>query len=49
VWRADEYKPTLRGLERILADAGLDAEDIRRGATVASGSTAGTGQNRNRR
>ncbi|PSS37469.1 hypothetical protein PHLCEN_2v676 [Hermanssonia centrifuga] len=41
------YKPILGEVEKILAEAGLDEEEMRKGA--ATGSTGATGQNRNRR
>ncbi|KZT33385.1 hypothetical protein SISSUDRAFT_1072364 [Sistotremastrum suecicum HHB10207 ss-3] len=52
-----EYKPTLEGIERILREAGLDDEDIKRGAGVGAsigpGGTVGGGlggtTSRNRR
>ncbi|KAL4247565.1 Kelch domain-containing protein [Abortiporus biennis] len=43
--RYDEYKPILKEVERILAESGLDEEEMRRGATGPSSS----GQSRNRR
>lgn len=46
----DEYKPTLKNLERILAEAGLDEEEMKRGAAAAgAGGGGGSGQSRNRR
>jgi len=44
---AGAYKPILDEVEKILAEAGLDEEEMRRGA--AGGSAGGTGQSRNRR
>jgi hypothetical protein len=44
---AGEYKPILEEVERILADAGLDEEDIKRSAAI--GGSAGVGLSRNRR
>jgi hypothetical protein len=43
-----QYKPILREVEKILAEAGLDEEDIKRGAAAGPGS-GDTGQSRNRR
>ncbi|KAI0783728.1 hypothetical protein C8Q75DRAFT_781691 [Abortiporus biennis] len=43
--RYDEYKPILKEVECILAESGLDEEEMRRGATGPSSS----GQSRNRR
>jgi hypothetical protein len=45
---AAEYKPILEEVEKILAEAGLDEEEMRRGAAGA-GSEPGLGQSRNRR
>ncbi|KAF7791713.1 hypothetical protein EIP86_002737 [Pleurotus ostreatoroseus] len=45
--RYDEYKPILEEVEKILAEAGLDEEEMRRGA--AAGPRAAEGQSRNRR
>ena len=42
-----EYKPILEEVERILAEAGLDEEEMRKGA--AAGPTNQAGQSRNRR
>ena len=42
-----EYKPILEEVEKILAEAGLDEDEMRAGATHASGS--GTVTSRNRR
>jgi hypothetical protein len=44
---AAEYKPILEEVEKILAEAGLDEEDMKKAA--AGGSGAGSGQSRNRR
>ena len=44
---ADEYKPILEEVEKILAEAGLDEEEMKRGA--AAGPRAAGGQSRNRR
>jgi hypothetical protein len=44
--RYQEYLPALRENEKILADAGLDEEDIKRGAGAGPGTQ---GQSRNRR
>ncbi|CCM00631.1 uncharacterized protein FIBRA_02668 [Fibroporia radiculosa] len=41
------YKPILEEVERILAEAGLDEEEMRKGAAV--GPAGSTGQSRNRR
>ncbi|PBK88007.1 galactose oxidase [Armillaria gallica] len=45
--RYAEYKPILKEVEKILAEAGLDEEEMRKGA--AAGPGAGGGQSRNRR
>ncbi|KAI5118743.1 hypothetical protein M0805_008143 [Coniferiporia weirii] len=42
------YKPVLEEVEKILAEAGLDEDEIRRGA-AAGGGAKGQGENRNRR
>jgi len=42
-----EYKPILEEVEKILAEAGLDEEEMRRAA--AGGSGTDIGQSRNRR
>ena len=42
-----EYKPLLKEVEQILAEAGLDEEEMRKGA--AAGPTGASGQSRNRR
>ena len=42
-----EYKPILEEVERILAEAGLDEEEMRKGA--AAGPHNPSGQSRNRR
>ncbi len=44
---AAEYKPILKEVEKILTEAGLDEEEMRKGA--AAGPGAGGGQSRNRR
>jgi hypothetical protein len=45
---AAEYKPILEEVEKILAEAGLDEEEMKMGA--AGGNVgAGSGQSRNRR
>jgi Domain of unknown function (DUF4110) len=41
------YKPVLEEVERILAEAGLDEEEIKRASAV--GQVGAAGQNRNRR
>ena len=41
------YKPILEEVERILAEAGLDEEEMRRAS--AAGQVGAAGQNRNRR
>lgn len=41
------YKPILEEIERILAEAGLDEEEMRRAS--AAGQVGAAGQNRNRR
>lgn len=43
----DAYKPILEEVEKILAEAGLDEEEIKRGAVI--GQQGATGQSRNRR
>ena len=43
---AAEYKPILEEVEKILAEAGLDEEEMKRGA---AGGGTDSGQNRNRR
>ncbi|TFK85227.1 galactose oxidase [Polyporus arcularius HHB13444] len=45
--RYAEYKPILEEVERILAEAGLDEEEMRKGA--AAGPQGSSGQSRNRR
>ncbi|KAI0948095.1 hypothetical protein AcW1_009694 [Taiwanofungus camphoratus] len=45
--RYGTYKPVLKEVERILAEAGLDEEEMRQGA--ASGPGGSSGQSRNRR
>ncbi len=45
--RLAEYKPILEEVERILAEAGLDEEEMRKGA--AAGLQGASGQSRNRR
>ncbi|KAG7097966.1 hypothetical protein E1B28_005276 [Marasmius oreades] len=48
--RYAEYKPVLKEVEKILADAGLDEEEMRRSAAAGAGSgSAASGQSRNRR
>ena len=42
-----EYKPILEEVERILAEAGLDEEEMRKGAAAGPHNTSG--QSRNRR
>lgn len=42
-----EYKPILQEVEKMLSEAGLDEEEIRRSA--AGGADAGSGKSRNRR
>ncbi|KAK7038834.1 Kelch repeat-containing protein 3 [Paramarasmius palmivorus] len=46
--RYEEYKPLLKEVEKILAEAGLDEEEMRRSAQ-AGGMGGQQGQNRNRR
>ncbi|KAJ3560414.1 hypothetical protein NP233_g10854 [Leucocoprinus birnbaumii] len=46
--RYAEYKPILEEVEKILAEAGLDEEEMRRGAALGGGPSA-SGQSRNRR
>ncbi|KAJ3809565.1 hypothetical protein F5876DRAFT_43628 [Lentinula aff. lateritia] len=45
--RYREYKPILQEVEKMLSEAGLDEEEIRRSA--AGGADAGSGKSRNRR
>lgn len=45
--RYGTYKPILEEVERILAEAGLDEEEMRRAS--AAGQVGAAGQNRNRR
>lgn len=45
--RYESYKPILKEVERILAEAGLDEEEMRKGAAAGPGGSAG--QSRNRR
>ncbi|KAH8103145.1 galactose oxidase [Cristinia sonorae] len=45
--RYEAYKPVLEEVEKILAEAGLDEEEIRKGA--AAGAAGPSAQNRNRR
>ncbi|KDQ52303.1 hypothetical protein JAAARDRAFT_198471 [Jaapia argillacea MUCL 33604] len=47
--RYAEYKPILEEVERILAEAGLDEEEMRKGAAGAVGGSGAAGQSRNRR
>ena len=46
--RYTEYKPLLEEVEKILAEAGLDEEEIKRGA-AAGAMPKQTGESRNRR
>ncbi|KAF7427847.1 hypothetical protein PC9H_007063 [Pleurotus ostreatus] len=46
--RYDEYKPILKEVEKILAEAGLDEEEMRNSA-AAGPAAGGVGQSRNRR
>jgi len=41
------YKPVLEEVEKILAEAGLDEEEMKKGAVAAG--PGGAGQSRNRR
>lgn len=43
------YKPILEEVEKILAEAGLDEEEMRRGAAGGLPSAGGIGASRNRR
>jgi hypothetical protein len=45
--RADEYKPLLKEVEKILEEAGLDEEEIKKSAAAGPANVAG--QSRNRR
>ncbi|TFK33534.1 hypothetical protein BDQ12DRAFT_690974 [Crucibulum laeve] len=47
--RYAEYKPILAEVEKILAEAGLDEEEMRRGAAGGPPAAGGVGQSRNRR
>ncbi|KAG6811499.1 hypothetical protein H0H92_007147 [Tricholoma furcatifolium] len=47
--RYASYKPILEEVEKILAEAGLDEEEMRRGAAAGPLSPAASGQSRNRR
>ncbi|KAF8056543.1 galactose oxidase [Lyophyllum atratum] len=47
--RYAEYKPILEEVEKILAEAGLDEEEMRRGAAAGPMSPAAGAQSRNRR
>lgn len=47
--RYASYKPVLEEVEKILAEAGLDEEEMRRGAAAGPMSPAASGQSRNRR
>jgi hypothetical protein len=44
-----DYKPILDEVEKILAEAGLDEEEMRQGAHAQVGPGGGAGQSRNRR
>lgn len=44
--RYTEYKPTLEQIEKILAEAGLDEEEIKRGAVAGPSSAQSTSRNR---
>ena len=44
-----EYKPILEEVERILAEAGLDEEEMRQGAHAQLGAGGSSGLSRNRR
>ena len=46
---AAEYKPILEEVEKILAEAGLDEDEIRRSAVTGTGGNLATGKSRNRR
>lgn len=45
-WNTVEYKPTLDQIEKILAEAGLDEEEIKRGAAAGPPSAQSTSRNR---
>ncbi|KAG6843234.1 hypothetical protein H0H93_001775, partial [Arthromyces matolae] len=47
--RYASYKPILEEVEKILAEAGLDEEEMRRSAAAGPVSPAASGQSRNRR
>jgi len=44
----EEYKPILKEVEKILAEAGLDEKEMPKGAALVGGPPA-SGQSRNRR
>ena len=44
-----EYKPILEQVEKILAEAGLDEDEMRRSAVTGTGGSLATEQSRNRR
>ncbi|KAH9483277.1 Kelch repeat-containing protein 3 [Psilocybe cubensis] len=44
--RYDEYKPMQKEIEKILEEAGLDEEEMRRGAAAGPTNTSGTSRNR---
>lgn len=44
-----EYKPILEQVEKILAEAGLDEDEMRRSAVTGTGGNLATEQSRNRR
>jgi hypothetical protein len=44
-----EYKPILEEVEKILAEAGLDEDEMRRSAVTGTGGNLDSGQSRNRR
>lgn len=43
------YKPILKEVEKILEEAGLDEEEMRRGAAGGPAASGATGESRNRR
>ena len=48
-WLPASYKPILEEVERILAEAGLDEEEMRRTAAAGGPAASDSGISRNRR
>ena len=44
-----EYKPILKEVEKILAEAGLDEDEMKTGAAAGGAANPSSGQSRNRR